>query len=517
MSLVLVAVLFVVGFRTTRRPLLVVVALLFGVSWTLGAAALWPGHLTLLSASFASILVGLGVDYGIHIVARIEEWVAAGLEESRAATRAVEALAASLTTAALTSAAVFYAMLATGFRGFAELGFIAGSGILLCLVANVTVLPALLIVLRARAPAATERAGERWSRALGMLHSRPFAVALLLFGLVSLALPRARFESNYLALQPRDSAAVRWERKMIERSDLSPQFAIFLVDSARDAQELTDRLLEEDLVGEVHSLVELETLEQDGFAVPQDLVRSLQTEDGGYAVYAYPEEDLWADQDGAFVERMLAIDPQVTGMPILGSFMIESSLRAMRRTAWLSAALLLLVVGLSFRDLRSTLLALVPVSLAAAVLPTVMRWLGLHWNPIDVMAVPVILGIAVDDGVHLVHRFHHERGDIAKALAGSGRAIVLTSATTLAAFGSLSLAQHRGLASFAMVLSLGVILALVFTLVVLPPLLTWSRGATVTSTRTGNAAVRTAPLSPNRHPSRTLRQVVKRQRPNPVK
>ena len=100
-----------------------------------------------------------------------------------------------------------------------------------------------------------------------------------------------------------------------------------------------------------------------------------------------------------------------------------------------------------------------------------MRLFGVAFNPLNVMALPVVLGIAVDDGVHVVHRFLAERGDLARTLAGTGRSVVLTSATTLAAFGTLALTSHRGLASFAIALIVGVASALALSVLVLPVLL----------------------------------------------
>ena len=87
------------------------------------------------------------------------------------------------------------------------------------------------------------------------------------------------------------------------------------------------------------------------------------------------------------------------------------------------------------------------------------------------MALPVVLGIAVDDGVHIVHRFLEEAGDRVRTLAGTGRSVVLTSLTSLAAFGTLLLTSHRGLASFAAVLCLGIAASLVLSPLALPPLL----------------------------------------------
>ena len=172
----------------------------------------------------------------------------------------------------------------------------------------------------------------------------------------------------------------------------------------------------------------------------------------------------------AHIERLRAIDPEVTGMPFLGSFMIEQTQGALRRTAWLGGALLLFWIVLSFRAIRPAALAMAPALATVLLLGGVMRLCGLAWNPLNIMALPVILGIAVDDGVHLVHRILAEKGRVSRALTGTGRSLLLTTATTLAAFGALALTSHRGLASFAQVLCLGVGIALVLTLIGIPSL-----------------------------------------------
>lgn len=168
-------------------------------------------------------------------------------------------------------------------------------------------------------------------------------------------------------------------------------------------------------------------------------------------------------------------------MPVLGRFMVERSQRALRITAILGTALLLVGVFADFRRLGPALLAVLPALLTMASLHALMRLFGLAWNPLNVMALPVVLGIAVDDGVHIVHRFLAERGDLSRTLAGTGRSVVLTSATTIAAFGSLAFTSHRGLASFALALTLGVASALALSVVVLPELLRTFAGRLVTS------------------------------------
>jgi hypothetical protein len=148
--------------------------------------------------------------------------------------------------------------------------------------------------------------------------------------------------------------------------------------------------------------------------------------------------------------------------------MIDRSRRALERGALLAAIAVFAWVLADLRDPRLTLLALLPTALGMAGLVALMGLFGVAFNPLSVLALPVVIGIAVDDGVHLAHRFRAESGDVERALSGTGRAIVLTSATSLAAFGSLAAASHRGLASFALVLSFGVASALAASVLVLP-------------------------------------------------
>ncbi|MCP3962632.1 MAG: MMPL family transporter [bacterium] len=470
----LILLLFVSAFGAFRRPLMVTAALLVGVGTTIGLVAFFPGHLTLLSAFFASILFGLGVDYGIHIVDRVEELVAAGRPEPEAIPSAIAALAPSLRTGALTTASVLLAMQLSGFKGFEELGLIAGVGVLVCLLTMVTVLPALLALFAA--PARRERplARRRIGRVLCALQSRRAAGLLTAAALLCLLAGSPGFDTDYLNLQPRDSEAVRLEREMVRRSDYSPEFAVFTAESEEVVKDLVWRLADDDTVAAVRSLRDFEVPGLAGALpeLPPALEASLRSPAGRLAVYAYPGADVWqGERQEEFVTHMRSIDGEVTGMPILGHFMIERSKRALRITAVLGALLLCFWVWFDFRRLVPTLLAILPTVLAVASMHALMRLFGISFNPLNVMALPVVLGIAVDDGVHVVHRFLAERGDLARTLAGTGRSVFLTSMTTLAAFGTLAFTPHRGLASFAITLSLGVASAFVFSVLVLPQIL----------------------------------------------
>lgn len=256
-----------------------------------GVIALAPGYLTLVSATFFSALFGLGIDYGTYIVDRFEEHLADGWEKREALVAAARELGPSLVTGAVTMAAAFYTMLFSGFRGFQELGWIGGTGIVIALLLMVTLLPALLILTgggrRWERPLMERRAG----RVLVRMQSPVLAVVLAVAALAGLAGGLPGFDGDYLNLQPRGSEAVRLEREMVQRSDFSPQFAAFLVDSPEEAGKIAEKLRKLDTVGAVRSSADLALL--DAFAKPIPAERAafqagFQSPDGRFAVYAYP-------------------------------------------------------------------------------------------------------------------------------------------------------------------------------------------------------------------------------------
>ncbi len=470
-SLVLILGLFALGFPSFSGPITACLTLLASLAVCLGFVSFYPGHLTILSAMFASMLFGLGIDYGIHIVHHVEVLRGQGADKAEAVTRAYEDLQSPLNTAVLTTAGVFFALIFSGFKGFAELGLIAGTSLLICYLAMVTVLPALWMVMPSRGTRSRNHDGT--GRLLFHLQ-RPWSGALMLLltlGLLLVGWPH--FDNNYLNLQPADSQAAQLERRMREHSDYSPYFAAFIAPDRDAAIRLSDRLRMEASVSDVRSLADLDEEGTDqAHQAPAEFRDVFVDAKGRYAVYAYPGIDIWDEQaNRTFIQAMRAIDPQCTGMPFLADFMIARAKRALEITALLSMGLLLVITYLGFRNIRDTLLAVaIPVG-SMIWLGGCLKLLGVPFTPLNVMAIPIVLGIAVDDAVHITHRFRANRGDLRATLIQAGHGVVLTSATTLAAFGTVVFTRHRGLRGFSLALSIGVAAALLLAVMLLPAML----------------------------------------------
>src|SRR3989440_3563477 len=144
-SLIICALIFIYGYQETGRPVKATLCLIVGLAYTLAFATLMIGHLNLLTITFVPILIGLAIDYGVHLISRYEEELRHGKSEEAAMTKALVYTGQGIFTGAFTTAGAFLAMAFTNFKGIQEMGIICGGGLLICLVPMITMLPVLLL------------------------------------------------------------------------------------------------------------------------------------------------------------------------------------------------------------------------------------------------------------------------------------------------------------------------------------------------------------------------------------
>lgn len=600
LSVVGVSALFLAGFGGLRRPVLCVLTLAIGIMWTLGYVTLVVGHLNILSMAFGVILIGLGIDFGIHYLARYQESLRATGRSDTALRRTAAGVGPGIVVGGLTSSLAFLTAGLTEFPGIAELGIIAGGGIVLCLLATLVVLPALLFLAdhdgNVRAPAGRALPvghwlayGQRFPRTT-LLGSAALTV-LLVAGLGEL-----HYDHNLLNLHADGTDSVQWERRLMAESDRSLWFALSV---ARDRGELRERsarfralpsvahveeigsLLPDDveqkrpsiasihqrlrtlparppqipaapagtlprlvtqwrqhlasaaspapdLRGRLNAILELLAAEPParvqrrlaGFVqrqahhlhaalmhlrsvsrpdppgpsdLPAGLVDRYLGQSGSWLIKVYGRSSLWnMDALEDFVRDVRSVDPAATGHPVQAFEASRQMLRSYLKAGVYSLVAVTLVLFMDLRRVRHVLLAMFPVALGLLHLFGVLGLLGIPLNPANMIVLPLILGIGIDDGVHVVHDYRTQRGAFC-ITRSTATAIVMTSLTSMIGFGSLMIAAHRGLESLGRVLTLGVAGCLITSLLTLTAWLSWmSRGGPGRHSAGRTSAVATA-------------------------
>ena len=579
-----VALLYLVVYRGFRYPLLTVGSLITGTVWSLGLTAVAVGHLNILTSAFAVMLIGMG-DYGVLWIARFDEVRRSGHGFASALAHTGAHAGPSILIAALTTSLAFFATMLADFKAVTELGFIAGSGVLLCALASLLVIPALLAIRhgfwkRQRHPSLLEfpqglSANRPWLPALAQRPKMVVIVSVGLFIFGIMAGSGMNYDHNLLHLQATDLESVQWEYRLIERTHGAGWSALSLANSPQEARALRARyeqlpsvaraeeiaslipekqeekiaiiqkianlmhhLPQRDQVA-LHALPDLGSLRQSIAQLERhasekitdpELMRSIQTlhtqvqkstvyprnlaafetsltlslwdkiqplqdvatpaaitlndlptnlrerfisPSGKWLVRAYAGEDVWMnDALARFVSQARTVDLEATGKP----FGTLEGLRAMRSGfEWAGVYALVAITAILFLDLRSiryVLLGLAPLALGLAMTLACMRLLGVSFNPANIIAFPLIVGVGVDNGVHILHDFlaHPSHSDYQMS-AATGRGIFVAALTTILGFGTLMISQHRGMHSLGLALSLGVSCCTFSSLVVLPSLL----------------------------------------------
>ncbi|WP_238858104.1 MMPL family transporter [Faunimonas pinastri] len=244
LTVLAIAVILFLALRSGRVIFAVLVTLFAGLIATSGVGLLMVGELNLISVAFAVLFIGLGVDFGIQIAVRYRAERFAGNELRPAIVKAGRIVGWSLTLAAVSLLAGFLSFLPTEFKGVSELGLIAGVGMIIAYLASLTLLPALLVVLRP--PVETVSVDtqalvhvDRWIERHRWLVIA--VTALVVIGGIPF-LMKLRFDANPMDLRSKKVESVSTFLDLSRDPDTSPNTTDVLRPNLADADGLAGKL-----------------------------------------------------------------------------------------------------------------------------------------------------------------------------------------------------------------------------------------------------------------------------------
>ena len=631
-ALILIVALFAFSFAKFRNIFFAIISLIVGILLTVGGIAVTVGHLSFITSIFAVILIGLGIDFGIHLVSNYDDFREKGYAPATAIRKVMHAGGTPIMLGGITTAAAFFTLAVARMPAIAEFGIIAGMGVLLTLAAMMLLLPALMLSFGGRSEVGSLRRrfmiNYGFMAAIGgaVVRHRIVTIALVAAATVFAAtmIPQNRIDYDMMNIGPSSGPAVDTQRRIMDRMEVSPFTAITTTDSVEEARELADRLKRENLVSRVASISDLlppeaeieDRLEAiaasgpdaDGGQDPQngagasdernpgerqssgdgpseaslseldrltDEIQRLEwniIELGDLAVAGLGEEnrvvrrrdrmireiigaevgepgrevfqnaidsitvdreasagrlaaldaqfasamrsgqqrmqvdraptvddipesirDNFVSEDGtqflttvvpvaethdsdevllAYYRQISSVDPAITGsVPLFVALVDDVFTDGSQAALW--AALVVFAVMLAiFRRVGHVLLAFGSVAVAIVWMFGILPLLGMRLQANAAMVFPLLIGIGTDFAMHILHRYDHEGGDIVSTLRYSGKAVLLSSVTTMLGFGSLALVGQVGMISaLGTLLFVGIAACLVATVVALPAFL----------------------------------------------
>ncbi|PPR75869.1 MAG: hypothetical protein CFH05_00506 [Alphaproteobacteria bacterium MarineAlpha3_Bin4] len=582
LSLALVMGLLTIGLRSARLVFATLATLIVGLVLVTAFAIAALGSLNLISVAFAVLFIGLSVDFGIHFGMRFQEELEHAADSQAALERAGEAVGGPMTLCAVSASIAFYSFLPTDYVGLAELGLIAGTGMFIALIANVTLLPALLSLLwvgpRAGRPVARGDGNGSKVQAFITGQCRPICWAALALGIAAATMATsARFDFDPLNLKDSQtesvstlldlmgdsrtnpysieilaadlSAATALAAKLDqlpavdhtatlasyvpgeqnEKLDVITSMALFLAPAfaaasggeaisaeerlqvfrrlkvrIRGLAEESKRPLEQraaarlstalSVLSDDDKLAEFERrllaglsgrfvqLRQSLMAEPVTIETLPQTVrerqiavDGRARVEVFPMQNL---REVAaleeFVRSVRTVAPEAIGSPVVILEAGNAVLTALFQAAAIAVGAIMVLLFLVLGRLGDMALVFVPLVLAAAMTVASSAALGLPFNLANVIVLPLLFGLGVAGGIHLVTREREERRNRHAGgvlVTSTPRAVVFSALTTIGSFGSIALSSHPGTSSMGVLLTVSISLTLASTLIFLPALM----------------------------------------------
>ncbi|UNC93234.1 efflux RND transporter permease subunit [Candidatus Contubernalis alkaliaceticus] len=586
-TFILIILFIILSFKRLLLPVSAGYPLLLGAVLATAFAWLVYKNLNMFSISFAILLLGLGIDFGVHIISRYLEEREGGLDVSAAVATTVRETSSGIFVAAITTAIAFFTFLMAEFTAFTQMGVISGGGIILLCVTMIFVMPSIILLfdLKGGSQKQLKGSGYEFLKPVGRAVEQKPLVFVVIFAIAAVILAGNVFNTNIKTdiseIYPEDMECLQWLDVVEDEFAFNPTTLVFMVDDMDELERVSEELSSRDDIRQLESVLNYMPEEQDykvsvikklntglrikpqngksvtqeellfafggiinflaergidesaegyrlmenartafltegnnesteavettdnntessrgasGFysvtadienlllnekkftydKLPHDIKANYAGKDGKLSVEVVPDVNVWDSENYQNIaEAIYDVSGRTpVGMPAIMNEVTEYAKSDVVRISLFCLGTLFIILWLMFKSMKDAIIVIIPLVLmiymTLGIAPIIF---GDDLNIFSIIAFPVLVGIGVDSGVHLLHRIKHsEDKDLSHILAYTGKAIVMTTITTLIGFGSLYFINHPGLSSFGLVTIVGMALCLMLTLILVPSL-----------------------------------------------
>jgi hydrophobe/amphiphile efflux-3 (HAE3) family protein len=516
-TFVLILILLFISFRSISLPALALVPLLFGIVITAGLIYIIYGAMSMIAAFFAVLLLGLGIDFSIHILTRFTEEMEKHDDIKKAFHHTAIGTGKAVVLGTLTTATAFGALVFSKTGGMHQMGAILAIGLIVTMISVLFVLPA-LITLRLKYGKKLrmnlqKKAKFHILKNLGSAASKYAAllvIILIIFGaFVIFESQDIKVNENIHELQPKTVPSYKQLEKVKENFNYTEDYILCVATGYDDLVRSVEGFKGHPEIMEVESILDfipqdknakLSIIEQSKTLHPEfeniswlnpgsmnwsdlpiDIRESwVSGEDGEpgserFLIRLKAYGNVWEKEYREdLVSELKEINQNVVGRSIAFTQLIEVLTQEVIWVCIFAAIPILIIVYIGFgtKNPVYALLAVIPVLFGLGGVLGFGEYIGVDLNMISIMMIPLIIGIGIDDGIHILHRYKEEGpGSIPKVVQNTGKAVFLTTATTCLAFSSFLIADHPGMRPMGGVPVLGLTFAFIASVIFIPALI----------------------------------------------
>ena len=519
--------------RSWFSILLIIFPLLLSMTYTFAVTRLVIGHLNIVSGFLVAILMGLGIDYGIHLYIRFKQELLKGRSIPESSEIVATQVGRSGVISMLTTISVFSILSFSDFLGFAEFGKIATIGIVSAFFTYIFVFPAQTIFYDRIEWLGKPKPRLFVFKIYDLYANTPYFLSLgfLVILIISLfLLPRIQFEYDFQKLRG-DSPAAEYETKTTEDFGFAFSPTVMLASNARDlfyVHQALDKVKasngKDSTIGIHYSLNNFSRFEFESKKKILDSIRELFYEEkdivrlalGGarfekfekmlsakpFDESAIPEslrekftakDDFLllmfspADKNFFNVKNVYQLSKEIKEVKSIleekniSVSILNENLLAAEIMDWVKqkgpeamVVAMFIVLFILVLDLRSFVLALktfLPLLTGLIFTGAIMAFFQVKLNFINIVMLPSIIGIMIGSCVYLSHHIlDYSMGATVKSVQETGSAIILSALTSLAGYASLNVVHHHGVNSIATTVEIGIIVCTICALFMLPAL-----------------------------------------------
>lgn len=478
---VLVLFVLLLTFRDPLLPLAAGIPLAIAIVWGMTLAQLLWGRITVVTAALPTTMVGIGIDYALHL--RATQLGSHTHAEHLPWSEVYARVAPPLFVGAVTSAVAFFSLSFARIPALREMGYVGGTMLLLVFALCLLTMPALLD-LRDRIGLRGKLFGVRSLTRLAHASATHRPLVFTLFGGASVPLLLAALTVSItvdpMAYADPDIPSIRLHQELTEKINTTTDPILLATPSLSAERRVLGKL--RGLVGPGEPFRKVECLSSQ--SITRDLAPQLQRfvgEDKNLCMILHPRFDPYRDGSSERINELINQIQErggedilcISGPPVVYARLLGLVRGDLIRVGLAAAVSVILVLLLLLRRPHYVLPALVPLAGGVIWMLGVLHLSGIRLTAVNVVSAPLVIGLGIDYGVHIVHRLRN--GSVEGAVSTTGRAILVASLTTILAFLALCLVRNKAMAGMGLSGAVGITACLVWSIVFLPALLHGSR------------------------------------------